>query len=292
MATLKDIRQTCIDWIEDDSDIPLIDRTINGQLRFVSKREFEALYRSVDVTPTSGGVITVPPVCSTILGIYPQTTYGSLPSFDFTARTGRPMSGEPRTNRYLFHPSEATRVADATGLVLGGTQGGSTLTEQSGTAITAEMAGGELKISGDTTRYLIVSAIAGTSMEVFPTLRSYDSTALAGTINPSGMKRYVLTDPSGNIYTNEVTIDYQIDHPPLVLPDDELIIPMERTIALLTVQQFLQQSKYDVDAERLDRAILDARLVEYGTEPSNQQDNAPKDTMFSFRSKRGNRTRR
>ena len=292
MITLSSIRQTVIDWIEDDSDSDLVDRTINSQLRFVCKREFEALYRSADVTPTASGVITTPAVCATVLGIYPQTSYGSLPAFNFTARTTRPRGDEPRTNRYLYHPSESTRTAGATGLVLGGTQGETTLTEQSGTPITAAMAGQELRLSGDNTRYLIVSAIADTSIEVFPSLRLYDSTTLAGTVNPSGLKQYVLTDPNGNIYTKAVTIDYQIDHPPLVLDDDELIIPMERTLALLTVQQFLQQSKYDVDAERLQNAIFEARLTEYGTEPSNQQDNAPKDTMFSFRSKRGGRGRR
>lgn len=292
MITLQTIRDTVIDWIEDDSDTAIIDRTINGQLRFVCRREFEGLRRSADVTPDSDGVITVPPLCQNILGIYEQCAYGTMPKFGFMARTARPRADEPRSNRYLYHPYESSRTAGATGLVLGGTQGGDTLTEESGTSITADMAGKELVLAGDNTRYLIVSATADTSMTIFPTLRLYDSSVLAGTVDPVGTKRYVLTKPDGNIYTDAVTIDYQIEHPALVLADDPLLIPMERTVALLTVQQFLQQSKYDVDAERLERAIMSAQLTEYGSEPSNSQDNVPKDTSFAFRTKRGIHYRR
>lgn len=292
MITLNEIRQAVIDWIEDDSNTDLIDRTINSQLRFICKaNEFESLYRTADETPTAGGIFNAPPVCGRVTGLYPQVAWGELPAFSFMGRSVRPRANEPRTNRHLYHASESTRTAGATGYVLGGTQGGYTLTEVSGTAITADMAGKELKLAGDATRYLIVSAIADTSIEIFPALRLFDSQLLAGTVDPVGRKRYQLTDPSGNVYAEDVTVDFQIDHPPLTLVDDELMIPMERTLALLSVQQFLHSSKYDVDAERLQNAVFEAQITEYGTEPTNRQDNAPKDTMFAFRSKQGGRGR-
>ena len=240
MITLQTIRDTVIDWIEDDSDVELVDRTINGQLRFVCKREFEGLRRTADVAPDADGAYQVPPLSQNILAIYDQCAYGQMPQYNFMARTVRPRTDEPRTNRYLYHPSESSRVADTIGLLLGGTQGGDTLTDQTGTnPITAEMAGKELILSGDNTRYLIVTATAGVSMTIFPTLRLYDSATLAGTVNPVGTKRYMLTKPNGDLYTNTVTIDYQIEHPTLIFADDPLLIPMERTIALFTVQQFL-----------------------------------------------------
>jgi hypothetical protein len=293
MITLKSIRDIVIDWIEDDSDTDAIDRTINAQLRFVSRsHEFEGLTRTADITPDAGGIITCPAVYGTCTGIYPMTERGELPKFEFYPRTKRTRADEPRTNRYLYYPSESSREDEATGIVVAGTQGSPTLTYASGTAITDDMAGKELKIAGDNTRYLIVAAVAGTSLTVFPSLRAESYASHVATVNPSGMRKYILTYPGGALYTDSVTMDYQIDHPPLVLDDDELLIPMERTIALLTVQQFLQQSKYDVDAQRLENAIFEAKLMEYGSEPSNRQDSAPKDTMFAFRSKRGRNTGR
>lgn len=285
MTTLKSIRDIVILWLEDESINDDIDMVINSMIRLTTTDEFEGLKRTADVTPDSDGVIVCPAAYRMALGIFPQCSYGSMPGFEFFPRTSRVRADEPRTNRYLYHTHESTRSADTTGMVLSGTQGDTTLTQVT-TAITADMEGQELKILGDNTRYLITSATADTSLEVFPSLRADSSTSLSAEVNPAGMRRYTLTYPNGNVYIDTVTVDYQMDHPPLVLDDDELLIPLERTIALLTVQQFLQQSKYDVDAQRLEDAVFLARSAEYGTEPTNRQDAAPKDTTFAFRSKR------
>lgn len=287
MTTLETIRQTVIDWIEDDSDetVEVIDRTINSQLRYMAKtNEFDALFKSADATPGSDGVIIAPPVCNTILGIYPVVANGELATFEFFPSTSkRPRSDVARTNRYLYRPYESTRSDAISGIALSGTTGSATLT---GASVTSAMDDKELVIAGDSTRYLIASVVDGVSMTVFPSYRGTTSATLVGRITPSGTKRYILTDPYGNEYTDDVTIDYQIEHPPLVLDDDQLLIPMERTLSLMVVQQFLQQSKYDVDAQRLENAIFEARLAEYGTEPTSRSDAPPRDSMFAFRSKR------
>jgi hypothetical protein len=289
MIKLSSIRQTVIDWIEDDSDTDIIDRTINAQIRYVTKgTTFESLFRTQDQTPTAAGVIVAPPVCQSILNIYPQVAYGSLPDFVFGPSIGRYTAGQPRPNAYLYVPTGSVLSPETTGLNLTGSIGDYTLSENGGTSITADMEGKELRLDGDDTRYLITAATASVSLDVFPPLRTNAQGGVGGTVNPEGRKEYTLLDRSGNLYTDDVTIDYKIDHPPLVLDDDELIIPLERTIALLTVQQFLKQSKYDVDAQRLREEIFEAQHVEMGTEPTAIQKSVPQDTMFAFRSRRGN----
>lgn len=289
MATLKDIRDTVIIWIEDDSEPDTIDSVINSQLRYLTKTEFEGLRKTVDITPDSDGKILLPPRCNFILGIYQQTAYGDIPSFNFMSRSARQVGSEPRTNRYLYHPAESTTTASISGLVMSGDKGEYTLTEESGTAVTTDMIGKELKIAGDSTKYIVTDAVADTELSVYPAISRSSASDMRVSIEPIGSKQYILTSPDGTLHTSTVTVDYQTDHPPLIDDDSEVLVPMERTLALSTVQQFLNQSKYDVDAARLRGEILEAKLVEYSSEPSSMQDNAPKDTMFAYRSRRGNR---
>lgn len=288
MITLNSIRATIVDWLEDDSDTALIDRTINTQLRYLVKGNlFESLIRSDDITPTAEGVILSPPVCDSILGIYNLTTLDDTPNIEFFPIAHRDVSTKPRTNNYKYRPIGATTVAGDTGLNLTGTLNDTILLQAGGTAVTADMVGKELKLAGDPTRYLITGAVAATSLDVFPPLRVSATGGVSGIVNPTGMKQYVLQNQSGTPYTDDVTVDYKVDHPPLINDDDELIVPMERTLSLMTVQHFLRTSKYDVDADRLENAVFEAMHVEFGDEPTSEQENAPQNTMFAYRSMRG-----
>lgn len=290
MASLQEIRQTIIDWIEDDSDTDLIDRTINSQLRFMCKREFEALYRTIDRTPDNDGVIIEPPACDGVLGIYSKTASGKSPDFSFMGKTVRQPSGEPRTNRYLYRPTVAKESDETLRSGLSTTAGDKLITSVI-SAFDDDDLGSEVRIENDPTRYIVTNVYNANTIHVYPTVRDTIFNTAVITMNPAGMKQYILETPQGEAYTDDVTIDYQVVHPPLREDNDMLLIPMERTLSLMVVQQFLHQSKYDVDAERLKLEIMEARIAEYATESTNRQDNAPKDAMFSFRSKRGMRGR-
>ena len=292
MIRLWEIRQTVIDWIEDDSTetVAVIDRTINTQLRYLCRGDFfEGLIRSSDVTPDVTGKIVSPPISDAILGIYNQTGIDELPSIRFEPIASRDISTRPRTARHKFRPLGGTTVPVYTGLSLSGAVGATTLTDAGGSQATvADMDGRELRMTGDPTRYLITGVVAGASIDIWPSLRVDATVAVAAQVDPAGAKQYVLLDPSANPYTDTVTVDYKVMHPQLIDGDDELLIPLERTLSLMVVQQFLQQSKYDVDAQRLENAIFDARHIEYGNEPTAIQDSAPQNTMFALRSMRGN----
>jgi hypothetical protein len=284
MKSLSWIRQGVIDWIEDDSDRAIIDRAINTAISTVTGScPFTALNTSVTVTPDTDGILVVPPRCQDIVEIFPSGDNKREADFVFTGAKRVQTTG--RKAGYFFRSygivetSLNSVLCDLTAL--------SNVVIQSATStedFTADMVGKEFVLVGGNETYRIDS-FDGAGLEneitIYPPYRWADVSNQSCLVQPESKETICLYDSLGNAYLGEVTIEYRQNHPQLVNDGDILLIPAPNTVTLEAVRFFLRQTKYDVDAERLERLYLQYMNSECAKQPSKNEPNyRSQDNLF------------
>ena len=87
-------------------------------------------------------------------------------------------------------------------------------------------------------------------------------------------------DSSGALYQGDVNIDYRRKHPVLVNDTDRLLFPASNFVALSAVMFMLRQTKYDVDAQRLQMEYEKYKRIECKQDAKYDVNLLPRDTMF------------
>ena len=293
MDTLKDIRDVIEDFIEDMTIADIMDNYINFALKDAeSIIDFSALFGTVDMTPDSSGVIKLPPRCRKINRITSVKSSSGPADRVYHPTRQRPTGDEARKNWYWHLPYPASET-DEKLRVVSITQGSTSIQAANGesTFFTADDVGSELNIEGDSEEYVITAFTAGDTdtITVYPRVTSDTNTSVNAVIGIAGRERNQLLTNAIIPSTEEVSIEYQKKHPLLIEDEDRLLIPCPRTIAYMAIQLCQQTNKYDVDADRLERKLLEAKNSEIGQDTYRNAQNERQDRLFSFRSKRGRR---
>jgi hypothetical protein len=293
MDTLKDIRDVIQDFIEDMSIATVMDNYINFALKDAeSIIPFSALFGTTDMTPDSSGVLKIPPRCRKITRITSVKSDAGPADRTYHPTRQRPTADEARKNWYWYLPYPASET-DENLQVVSITQGSASIqaAEDETTFFTADDIGSELNIEGDSEEYVITAFTEGDTdtITVYPRVASATNTSVNAVIGIAGRERNQLLTNAIIPSTEEVSIEYQKRHPLLIEDEDRLLIPCPRTIAYMAIQLCQQTNKYDVDADRLERKLLEAKNSEIGQDTYRNAQNERQDNMFSFRSKRGRR---
>jgi hypothetical protein len=292
MTSLKTLIDYVQDWLEDEGDEPAVIRAINRAIRQVETiKDWEVLKGISTITPDSSGVILEPTRNRVIRHIYPSG-YTGLPSFEFKPKAELDRFDVARTAQYKFYSVAPVDTELQGGLLLDVVQNSQTVTEASAspTPIDVSWVGERLLLEGDETLYEITAATAGVDMTVTPDVRVATGSALSCKIRPIGQAKYQLTDTSGTVYTEDVEVHYQVNHPTLVKYTDQLLIPAENMVALLAVKFFLHQTKYDVDGRALNIEFNEAKRVETQQEGTASPEAISVGGSFGVRSRRNNGT--
>lgn len=287
MTPLKTIRQLLRNWVEDDSIDDIFQNYINLAIRECEATvNFSELFATKDVA-TLNGVFTEPARCQEIVDVLPQTTSG-YPDFRFEFRAREITREEGGMSLYTINPYLGFEVESASHSV-SFTQGGTTLTQEGATFFSAADVGSRVMISEEEEFYELIS-ISGTDPNqtavVSPAISAATSTASTALVSPAGTKRYLLLDPQNVPYNGTVTIKYQNKHPLVYSDSSLLLIPCPQSVALLALQQALVTNKYDVDAQRLETAVMMAKNRELDGHSFKTTKQVRKDPMFSVRSRR------
>ena len=286
MTTLGQIRRRVIDWIEDDTETDVMNRAINDSVDLIQKTIAWAEFnKKLTVTPDDDGMFYAPPRCLEIVDVYPESNIAG--GADFTFNGARRVQDYPRRAGHFFKSAGILEESDAS-ILLSASVGNATLTEAIGTvdSITEAMVGQELLLTGleETYRIETVTIGATNSMTVYPKFRYESDSAILGETRPAGTKMFKVFDSSGNVYTDNIVINYRQLHPKLVADSDRLLIPAPNTIALEAVRFMLRQTKYDVDAQRLQLDYEEYKRVECKQDVKDAYQARPRDCMFSIRS--------
>jgi len=275
MKNLGWIRQQVIDWIEDDSDRQAIDRAINVSIDVLtSKCTFSQLMSQVTVTPESDGTIITPPRCADIVEIYPANDNEEA---DFVFTGTKRVQSIGRRSGYFYRSKGVTEeplhelICDLSNKSKWVTQN-----DSSTVSMSADMIGEEFVIAGGNETYRIDDfdgTGAKNKIKVYPEYRWADVTGVDCFVRPECTESIVLYNSLGDIYTGDVTIEFKQAHPYLVSDRDILQIPAFNTTALETVRFFLRQTKYDVDADRLERQYLEYFASECSKQPAKNEAN-------------------
>lgn len=262
-TTLGWIRQEVIDWIGNSDEPYTIDRAINSSIINICNRfPFGELNTSATATPDSGGLIDVPPRCLEIIDIVPVSDNECV-DYRFTGERRR--QGYPRSVGYKYRSAGIHREHLAK-IIVEASSGSATLVQASGSTdnLAETHIGRELVFDGGRESYNILTFTPGTFAEItiWPEYRFGSNSAITGFIRPQGTHILKLYDSGGNIYGDEVVIDYREKHPFLVGNNDALLIPASRSVMLNAVKNMLRYTKYDVDAERLQLDIIEAEASE------------------------------
>jgi hypothetical protein len=285
MTPLKTIRHLLRNWIEDDSIDDIFESYINLAIRECEATvNFSELFATKTVTPSSG-VITEPARCREITDIIPYTESGT-PPFRFEFRGQDVVQTDGGLAQYTINPYEASDEAEASHSVTF-TQGGTTLTQAGGTWFVAGDIGKRVMIDGHEEKYELLS-IAGVNpnqtAEVSPKISADDGDT--ATVAPGGTRRFLLLNPDNTPYEGDVTVKYQKFHPKVFSDESLLLIPCPQSVALLALQQSLMTNKYDVDAQRLEQAVMLAKNRELDGHAFKKTKAVRRDSMFSVRSRR------
>lgn len=293
MIRLEDLRNNVQDWIENEFDIEQTDRAINRALRQVQTLcDWEALRRIKTVTPDSTGLFVEPPLTTKIRRVYTSgdTNWPSA-SFVNIKELNTDDAGMTSSGKFLPYGSTVTNLEED--LIVDVVVGSSVISQAASSSVDIDESwvGERLQIEGDLTSYEIVEAVEATSLTVFPSVRRDTLTSLTCVVSPAGQKQYKVLYHDGSPYTNDIDIHYQMAHPQFNDEDDLLLIPAEQLVTLYTVQFFLHQTKYDVDARALQIAIDEAKRDELAQEPSSTYAAQQKDNLFGVRSRKPRRVR-
>lgn len=283
MNTLALIRKEVNDWIEDYDSTSEVNTAINRAIGILSlDHPFTQLNRSVSVTPSLTGVITLPARSIDIVDIYP-TPNGDVPVHDF-AGARRAQTGIRRTG--YFWRAIGVNETNEFDVTCDMVNGSNVITEAASTThqFSEDMINRELVLIGSDERYRVDSfeleSEITRTLTIFPEFR-YESGEFSGYITPSFTDRYALYDSNGTAYTGDVTVDYRQSHPILVNDNDRIIIPAKNSIVLEAVRYLLRSAKYDVDAERLEREAMHFRAIECPkNSPKIDLNSAPNDSIF------------
>lgn len=288
MKSLAWVRQQVIDWIEDDSDRAIIDRAINTSIETVTSMcPFSQLSTQVTVTPDENGIITLPPRCQDIVDIYPSS---EIQGADFVFKGAKRVQTYGNKAGYYFRSVGVVEEPLNT-LVCDFTKDSATVTQNDSSAedFSADMIGQEFIIAGGNESYRVDGfSDEGTqnTLTVYPKYRWASYAGLECYIRPEGKEQVRLYDSQGTVYQGEVIVEYRQYHPQLVQDKDILLIPAYNTVALETVRFFLRQTKYDVDADRLERQYLMYKESECSKQPAKNDSNfRTNDRLFQPRSR-------
>lgn len=283
MKNLGWLRQQVVDWIEDDSEPALLDRALNVAVaQLVNDCSFSQLKKRVVVTPDDDGMFYVPARCSDILEIYPD---GSNNEADFTFIGAKRIQAQPRQAGYYFRSLGSSEEPFAE-LFADFTSNSSTVLQNAGSSVdfSEDMIGMQFEIDGGAESYRIDSFTAGSpnQITIYPNYRWTNLSTAPCTVRPEGTEMISLYDSLGQAYTGDVAVEFVAKHPYLVNDTDRLIIPCQNTVPLEAVRFILRQTKYDVDAQRLENMYVQYRATECAKQPAKTEPNArPNDTIFS-----------
>jgi len=287
MTPLKNLRQLLRNWVEDDSIDDIFQDFINFAIRECEAiTNFTELYAEKTITPASG-IFTEPARCRELIEVLPYTETG-YPEFRFDFRNREVVRSEGGVRQYTIQPYEGFDAAEAE-YTCSYTQGGATLTQTDTDFFVAADIGKRLMIEENEEVYELVS-ISGTTPNqtavISPAISADTSTGAQVLVSPPGTKRYILKSPENVPYEGAVTIKYQKRHPLVWSDASLLLIPCPQSVALLALQQALVTNKYDVDAERLQTAVMMAKNRELDGHDFKATKVPRTDPMFSVRSRR------
>jgi hypothetical protein len=287
MTPLKQLRKLLRNWVEDESIDDIFQDFINFAIaECESTANFSELYAETTVTPVSG-VFTEPALCREILDIVPYTSTG-YPKFRFEFRNRDIVESDGGMLQYTIQPYAGFDAPESSH-ECSFDQGENTLSQEGATFFTSADVGKRLMIEENEGIYEIVS-VSGTdpnqSVVIKPSVSAADSDSAMVTVNPAGTKRFILKTPENAPYEGAVTIKYQRKHPIVYSDASLLLIPCPQSVALLALQQALVTNKYDVDAERLQTAVMMAKNRELDGHSFKATKTSRADSMFSVRSKR------
>ncbi len=282
MTTLKSIRQMLKNWIEDDS----IDEVFENFIQYAiteceSTVNFSELFDTKTVAVTSG-IFTEPARCREITEVYPETTTG-YPAFRFEFNNDVVTQDKGGMIGYTISPYPAWDTAEASHAV-DYVLGSGVLAKTSGTFFAAADVGKRVMIAGCDEFFEVVSVGASTAV-VSPVVPLATGSGTAQ-VNPAGTKRFLLKTPTNEVYEGNVTVHYQKKHPLVYSDNSLLLIPCAQSVALIALQQALMTNKYEVDAQRLDAAVIMAKNRELDRHSFKTTKNSFSNSAFSVRSKR------
>lgn len=297
MQSLGWLRQSVIDLIEDSTEFSTIDRAINRAVAKVASRcTFSQMMSKVTVTPDSDGIVLVPPRCDKVLAVYPSSALSN--STDFVFGGCRNVQDQVRRSGYKYRGVGAvkTNLADVS---LSFVNGSSAVEEVSGSVdnLAETHVGHELVIRGGAEKYEITSfdgEPVNSVINIYPPYRFGTATPVECWIRPMNIEQIALYDHLGNAYTGEITIERREIHPYLVANEDMLMIPTPETVFLDAIRFMLMQTKYNVDAQRLENDYQDAKRSECSKQVTNRDsDSWNRDSIFRVhgRSRRSNNSR-
>lgn len=282
MKPLKALRAILRNWIEDDSIDDVFQNYINyGIEECENTVNFQELFRSETLTPDANGIITEPALSREITSIVPYTASG-YPQFEFKFTDTQPNYNDGGMRNYTASPSTPVESADGTHSA-SVTQGSTTLTYVATSWLTSADIGKRLMIAGEEELYQIISVVDNTSAVVYPEVSSATSSSATVIVNPTGTRKIQLRDPSNVPYTGNVTVNYQRKHPIVYKDESMLLIPCPQSVALIALQQALMTNKYDVDASRLETAVMLAKNRELDNVTFKKRIIKRRDNMFSVR---------
>jgi len=260
MTSLKEIRYLLRDWIEDTSIDDVFANFINNAINECETTvNFSELYDEYEVTVPESGIFTEPPRCREILEVIPETTSG-FPLYRFIPRQREVTQRDSFLADYTIRPYPSFSEEEANYLVAV-VQGSGTITQAGDTFFSSVDVGKRVMIDESSELYEI-TAVGETTITVTPTVTSDSDTLAVVRVNPVGTRRFRLKDPYNNAVSGDMVVSYQRKHPTVYSDASILLIPCPRSVALLALQQSLSTDKYSVDAERLARAVIEAKHSE------------------------------
>lgn len=287
MTPLKSLRALLRNWVEDNTIDDVFQNFINFAIRECETiTNFSELYGEKTLT-LDGGVFTEPARCREITDVIPYTETG-YPAFRFEFRTKDPSRQDGGLLMYSINPYEGLDTEEKEVLCTYA-QGGVTLTQADTVFFDANDIGKRIMIDEDEEVYELLT-VAGTAPNqtatVYPPLASEPAVSPIARVNPPGTKRYILKAKNNVPYEGQVTVRYQKKHPIVWKDSSLLLIPCPQSVALLALQQALTTNKYDVDAERLQSAVMMAKNRELDSHDFKTTKAPRVDAMFSVRSRR------
>lgn len=269
-TTLLKLRTAVEDWIEDTSEPDITDRAINEATALIAAQGgFSQMISQETVTPDDEGKFYLPPRCDKVIDIFPAES-GAMAPFVFSG-TRRIQAGA-REGRYCYRSIGATESPFATVDV--DLENGSTTFSQSSSStenFTEDMVGMEIVVEGIDEVYKILSysevSLLGV-VEVYPEFRFEDSDSIEAYVRPAGTEQLQVYDTANQNYTGDITIEFRKKHPTMVADNDPLLIPAPRCVSTEAVKFFLRQTKYDVDADRVEREMTQYKAVEFEKQPA------------------------
>jgi len=290
MTEISESLEIIYDFMEDDSVESEALRYLGFAIKGVEKNEWPVLRATVDIVVGSDGIMELPARCREITKITSQKTSTSPADYEFHALEDEPTSEQARQKRYWAVPWAGSDLDEDTCLC-SFTQGGNVITCVSGETFFTEtdIVGKEVVIQGSSQPMEVLSYddTDDGSVTVAPEISASTSTSTLVTLMPAGRDRIKLYTPYLVAFEGTVTVTYQKHHPEPWGETSKLLLPCGQSVTYLALQMFQQTDKYDVDAERLERKVLEARQAEISGRFFSRTKKPTGSSKFAVRSKRG-----